>query len=104
MVPACGPSGRDRLDGGEESFNADPWNNHNHWDQPVLLAGGASGKLKIDGRHINYIPQMTFPRPLVGPQGGPDTGRIHISILQAHGMMVNQFGVVTGGPLAEIMA
>jgi hypothetical protein len=79
-------------------------NTHNHWDQPVLLAGGASGKLKIDGRHINYIPQMTFPRPLVGPQGGPDTGRIHISILQAHGMMVNQFGVVTGGPLAEIMA
>ncbi len=78
--------------------------NHNHWDQPVLLAGGASGKLKVDGRHINYIPQMTFPRPLVGPQGGPHTGRVLISILQAHGMMVDTFGLATGGPLPELLA
>lgn len=78
--------------------------NHTHWDMPVLLAGGASGKLKVDGRHINYIPQMTFPRPLVGPQGGPHTGRVLISILQAHGMMTNTIGTVTGDPLPELMA
>src|ERR1700690_221866 len=37
---------------------------HNHWDMPVLIAGGASGKMKIDGRHINYYTssQLALPR------------------------------------------
>ncbi len=76
---------------------------HNHWDQPVLLAGGASGKMKIDGRHLNYIPSMPFPRPLVGPQGGPHTGRVFLSILAAHGLPSDQFGEATGGPLTELL-
>lgn len=81
-------------------------NSHNHWDVPVLLAGGASGALKIDGRHINYTPGMPFPRPLVyAQQSNPvHTGRVFISILQAHGIMQNSFGEATGGPLPELMA
>lgn len=80
-------------------------NTHNHWDMPVLLAGGASGGLKIDGRHINYTPGMPFPRPLVYPQqtNFTHTGRVFISILQAHGIMQNTFGQATGGPLPELM-
>jgi len=78
-------------------------NSHNHWDMPVLLAGGASGKLKLDGSHINYTPGLKFPRPLVGPRGDVHTGRAMISILQAHGIMQDTFGEATGGPLAEIM-
>jgi hypothetical protein len=76
---------------------------HNHWDMPVLLAGGASGALKIDGRHINYIPQMPFPRPTVGPRSNVQTGRVFISILQAHGIMQDTFGLSAGGPLPELM-
>ena len=76
---------------------------HNHWDMPVLLAGGASGALKIDGRHINYIPQMPFPRPAVGPRSNVQTGRVFISILQAHGIMRDTFGLSSGGPLPELM-
>jgi len=81
-------------------------NTHNHWDMPVLIAGGASGKLKIDGRHINYAPtlQLGAARPLVGPHSTTQTGQAFISILQAHGIMQNAFGMATGGPLTEIMA
>jgi hypothetical protein len=75
----------------------------NHWDMPVLLAGGASGGLNIDGRHINYIPQMPFPRPLVGPHSSVETGRVFISILQAHGINQSTFGMATGGPLPELL-
>lgn len=75
----------------------------NHWDQPVLLAGGASGKMRIDGRHLNYIPSMPFPRPLVGPRGGPHTGRVFLSILAAHGLPSDQFGEATVGPLPELL-
>jgi hypothetical protein len=75
----------------------------NHWDQPVLLAGGASGKLKIDGLHLNYIPTMPFPRPLVGPRGGPHTGRVFLAILAAHGLPSAVFGQATGGPLPELL-
>jgi hypothetical protein len=79
-------------------------NTHNHWDVPVVLAGGASGALKIDGRHINYTPTLTFPRPLVGPRSDVHTGRVFISILQAHGIMQDTFGMATGGVLPELMA
>jgi Protein of unknown function (DUF1552) len=102
-----GPNGESILDSTTFYMGSDvgDGNTHNHWDQPVLLAGGASGKLKIDGRHINYLDgKMTFPRPLVGPQGGPHTGRVLIAILNAHGMMQTTFGQATGGPLPELMA
>jgi hypothetical protein len=81
-------------------------NSHNHWDMPTLLAGGASGKLKIDGRHINYTPDLPLgaARPLVGPHSTTQTGQVFISILQAHGIMQDTFGMATGGPLTEIMA
>ena len=78
-------------------------NAHPHWDMPVLVAGGASGALKIDGGHINYIPQMPFPRPLVGPRSNVQQGRVFISMLQAHGIMQDKFGLATGGPLPELM-
>lgn len=77
---------------------------HNHWDMPVLVAGGAGGKLKVDGRHINYTPGLKFPRPLVGERSDVHTGRVHVSILQAHGIMQDKFGEATGGPLTELMA
>jgi len=76
---------------------------HNHWDMPCLVAGGGNGKMQIDGRHINYVTQLTNPRPLVGPKGGPVTGRILISIMQAHGLTASTLGLVTGGPLPELM-
>jgi hypothetical protein len=74
------------------------------WDLPVLVAGGASGRLKVDGRHLNYIPKMSFPRPSVGPRSPVQTGRVFISMLQAHGIMQDTFGMATGGPLTELMA
>lgn len=76
---------------------------HNHWDMPVLLAGGASGKLKIDGSHVNYTPDLTFPRGLIGKRSEVHTGRALIAILQAHGIMQSTFGEATGGPLPELM-
>jgi hypothetical protein len=75
----------------------------NHWDVSVLSAGGASGGLKIDGRHINYIPDMPFPRPLVGPRSDVQTGRVFIAMLRAHGFITDTFGQATGGPLPELM-
>lgn len=108
-----GPNGESVLDYTTFYMSSDvgDGNNHNHWDQPVVLAGGIAGlpangsKLKIDGRHINYLAgKMTFPRPLVGPQGGPHTGRALIAILNAHGMMQPTFGMATGGPLPELLA
>src|SRR6478735_5131634 len=77
---------------------------HNHWDMPVLVAGGGAGKMKVDGRHVNYVTHTTTPRALVGPKGGPVTGRILLSIMAAHGLVQDTLGSVTGGPLSELMA
>jgi hypothetical protein len=71
---------------------------------PVFVAGGGAGKMKIDGRHINYVTHASTPRQLVGPKGGPVTGRILLSIMAAHGMTEDTLGMVTGGPLPELMA
>ena len=90
---------------------------HNHWDMPVLIAGGASGKMKIDGRHINYYTasQLALPRApsaYAGPRNPlQSTAQVHESIMQAHGLPSATFGqagtaAVYGpsGPLPELMA
>jgi hypothetical protein len=77
---------------------------HNKYDMPVLLAGGLGGKLKIDGRHISYT-QMSFPRPLLGPKGGPHTAHTFVSILNAFDIPDQTFGdAMVSGPNADIMA
>jgi hypothetical protein len=78
----------------------------NHWDMPVIVAGGASGGLRIDGRHISYYSQdaLIFPRPAVGPRNpNQNTGQVFMSMLQAHGLESTTFGLATGGPLPELM-
>jgi hypothetical protein len=78
-------------------------NSHNKWDMPVLLAGSAGGALKIDGRHISYT-TMPFPRPIVGPQGGPHTEHTFVSIQNAFGIPANTFGDATvSGPNIDIL-
>jgi hypothetical protein len=78
-------------------------NSHNHYDMPILVAGGAGGKLKIDGSHVNYTPGLAFPRGLIGQKSDVHTGRVFISMLQAHGIMQDTFGEAKGGPLPELM-
>jgi Protein of unknown function (DUF1552) len=89
---------------------------HNHWDMPVLLAGGASGQMKIDGRHINYYTgaQMPLPRALTNYAGPRNplysTAQVHETIMQAHGLPSATFGQAgtaaeygPSGPLSELM-
>jgi len=89
---------------------------HNHWDMPVLVAGGASGKLNVKGQHINYYSasQVALPRTsasLVGPRNpNQSTAQVHASIMQAHGLPSTTFGQSgtnaeygPSGPLAELM-
>jgi hypothetical protein len=82
---------------------------HNHWDMPVLLAGGASGLMKIDGRHVNYYSSSAVALPrtssdLVGPRNpSQSTGQVHVSILNAYGITPDTIGEVTGGPLTELL-
>jgi hypothetical protein len=90
---------------------------HNHWDMPVLLAGGASGQLKITGQHINYYTaaEMPLPRALTnyaGPRNPSySTAQVHETIMQAHGLTSATFGQAgtstqygPSGPLPELMA
>jgi hypothetical protein len=73
----------------------------------VIVAGRASGGLKVDGRHINYTPELPLPRPanlFDGPRNpNQNTGQVFISILQAHGIMTDTFGMATGGALPELL-
>jgi hypothetical protein len=79
-------------------------NSHRKYDMPTFLAGSAGGKLKTDGNHSMYT-KMSFPRPLVGPSGGPHTIKVFVSILNAFGIPDQTFGDGTAtGPLPEIMA
>ena len=52
-------------------------NAHRKFDMPVVLAGSAGGKLKVDGTHYNYYPRMTFPRPLVVDAPSPSKKGSH---------------------------
>ena len=70
-------------------------NGHFKYDIPVITAGSANGRFKADGSHIMYT-EMDFPRPVVGPRGGPNTGRLMVSILNAFDVEVDSFGHATG--------
>src|SRR5262249_53588650 len=58
-------------------------NQHQHYDVPHILAGGASGKLK-GGRHLAY-PTKTVP-----------TGNLLLSVLDMFGIHQSQLGDSTG--------
>ena len=96
--------GRTILDNSLAYFNSEisDGNVHLKYDMPVLLAGSAGGKLKVDGSHYMYT-QMSFPRPLVGPRGGPHGINLFVSILNAFGIPDNTFGDGSAtGPLKEL--
>jgi hypothetical protein len=68
-----------------------------------LLAGSAGGKLKVDGSHYMFT-QMKFPRPLLGPSGGPHGIRLFVSILNAFGIPDQTFGDESAkGPLTDLL-
>jgi hypothetical protein len=47
---------------------------------------------------------MPFPRPLVGPQGGPHTEHTFVSIQNAFGIPATTFGDATvSGPNVDIL-
>jgi hypothetical protein len=97
--------GRTLLDNTLAYFNSEisDGNIHRKYDMPVLLAGGAGGKLKVDGSHYLYT-QMKFPRPTLGPSGGPHGIRLFVSIMNAFGIPDQTFGDGSAeGPLAELM-
>ncbi|MBC8132360.1 MAG: DUF1552 domain-containing protein, partial [Deltaproteobacteria bacterium] len=79
-------------------------NAHKKFDMPVLLAGDLGGKMKTGGNHFMYT-AIPFPRPLVGPSGGPHTGKVLISIANAFGVPITTFGDgAAKGPLTDILA
>ena len=57
-------------------------NQHSHVNLPVLLLGGAAGRLK-GGRHVRY------------PQDTP-LANLHVSVLDKLGVPVDSFGDSTG--------
>ncbi len=76
---------------------------HRKFDMPIFLAGGAGGRLRVDGTHHMYT-SMTFPRPLVGPNGGPHGIQLFVSILRAFGLPDDTFGDGSAsGPLEELL-
>jgi hypothetical protein len=75
---------------------------HMKYDMPVLLAGSAGGKIKVDGSHYQYT-KMNTPRPTLGPKGGPHGIKLFVSIMNAFGIMDQTFGDGTAtGPLTEL--
>ncbi len=76
---------------------------HRKYDMPIFLAGGAGGGLRIDGSHHMYT-NMSFPRPLVGPSGGPHGIQLFVSILRGFGLPDDTFGDGSAsGPLGELL-
>jgi hypothetical protein len=77
-------------------------NAHRKQDMPIVLAGSAGGKLKIDGSHHMYT-KMNFPRPTVGPGGGPHAIKLFVSMMNAFGIADQTFGDGSAsGPLPEL--
>jgi hypothetical protein len=97
--------GKTVLDNSLAYFNSEigDGNAHTHYDFPIVLAGSAGGKLKVDGSHYMYT-KMSFPRPIVGPMGGPHGIKVFVSILNAFGIPDQTFGDGSAtGPLPELM-
>ena len=97
--------GKTVLDNSLAYFNSEigDGNAHTHYDFPIVLAGSAGGKLKVDGSHYMYT-KMTFPRPIVGPMGGPHGIKVFVAILNAFGIPDQTFGDGSAtGPLPELM-
>jgi hypothetical protein len=97
--------GRTILDNSLAYFNSEisDGNMHAKYDMPILLAGSAGGRLKVDGTHYMYT-NMKFPRPLLGPSGGPHGIKLFVSILNAFGVPDQTFGDGSAtGPLTELM-
>jgi hypothetical protein len=102
---------------------------HRKFDMPIVLAGSAGGKLKVDGTHYNYYPRMTFPREFVGgrtaaeqkgqplgqssPLTKPTAGqaptgvhgsKLFVSMLNAFGINDQTFGIGgETGPISDLM-
>jgi len=98
-------NGKTLLDNTLAYFNSEisDGNSHKKYDMPIVLAGSAGGKLKIDGNHYMYT-KMSFPRPLLGPGGGPHAIKLFVSIMNAFGLPDQTFGDGSAtGPLPEIM-
>ncbi len=103
MIEANGKSVLDNMSVYFSSEISDG-NSHKKYDMPVLLAGGLGGKLKMGGNHYMYT-SMTFPRPVLGPAGGPHTGKVLIALANAFGVPITTFGDGTAqGPLTDILA
>jgi len=103
MIEANGKSVLDNM-GVYFSSEISDGNAHKKYDMPVLLAGNLGGKLKTGGNHFMYTP-IKFPRPNVGPAGGPHTGRVFISIANAFGIPITTFGDgAAKEPLTDILA
>jgi hypothetical protein len=123
--------GKSVLDNSLAYFNSEMSDGdaNRKFDMPVVLAGSAGGKLKVDGTHYNYYPKMTFPRgfvgprsdaeattlplgqnsPLTQPRAGEEPQGVHgihlfVSILNAFGIPEQTFGDESySGPLPELM-
>jgi hypothetical protein len=122
--------GKSVLDNSLAYFNSEVSDGRaqRHFDMPVLLAGSAGGKLKIDGSHYNYYPKMTFPRGPLGPwnagdipvsevsrsplthppEGAAPQGvhgiKLFVSIMNAFGIPDQTFGDGSfSGPLPDLM-
>jgi hypothetical protein len=97
--------GKTILDNSLAYFNSEisDGNVHRKYDMPILLAGSAGGRLKVDGTHYQYT-QLRTPRPLLGPSGGPHGIKLFVSIMNAFGIPDQTFGDGTAsGPLTELM-
>ncbi len=98
-------AGKTILDNSLAYFNSEisDGNWHFKYDMPVLLAGGAGGKLKVDGTHYMYT-KMNFPRPLLGPSGGPHGIKLFVSIMNAFGIPDQTFGDQSAtGPIEDLL-
>jgi hypothetical protein len=103
MIEANGKSVLDNMSVYFSSEISDG-NAHKKFDMPVVLAGGLGGKLRMGGNHFMYTP-ITFPRPNLGPSGGPHTGKVLIAIANAFGLPITTFGDgMAQGPLTDILA
>jgi hypothetical protein len=97
--------GKTVLDNSLAYFNSEisDGNAHRKFDMPIVLAGSAGGKLKVDGTHHMYT-RMSFPRPTLGPSGGPHAIKLFVSIMNAFGISDQTFGDGSvSGPLPELM-